>query len=369
MTNSFRIPYSVPHLDKTTETHLLETFHSTQISGSGFALSRLENDIAQLLGTKKALAVSNGSAAIRLAFMSLGLKAGMRVILPGWGFHVAANIAFSIGAKVEFWDVNLNTWCMDLFGIAESIKENEETFIVLIHTLGNASDLELLKEISLSPKVHIIEDAAEALFSNYKGQSLGTIFDFGTFSFHAAKTITTGEGGIIVAKDDEILNRAALLRNHGMTYKRPYFHELAGDNLRLSNLLASIALSQLEDIEMIKSRRNEIYRDYLNELETLPSSSFITPADPGGFFPWGFGLRVGESRKRIQNTLGDCGIDSRPGFTSSSEMPHFMNSEMYPRGPVSNSELLANEVILLPHYPSLTSENVKEISQIVLNAL
>jgi perosamine synthetase len=333
------------------------------------ALSRLESDIAQLLGAKKALAVSNGSAAIRLAFMSLGLKVGMRVILPGWGFHVAANIAFSMGAKVEFWDVDLNTWCMDLSGIAESINEGEETFIILIHTLGNSSELELLKEFSNSPKVHIIEDAAEALFSKHKGQSLGTIFDFGTFSFHAAKTITTGEGGIIVAKDDEVLKRAALLRSHGMTYKRPYFHELPGDNLRLSNLLASIALSQLEDIETIKSRRNEIYSDYLNELKALPSSSFITPVDPEGFFPWGFGLRVGESRKKIQNTLGEYGIDSRPGFTSSSEIPHFMNSEMYPQGPISNSELLANEVILLPHYPSLTSENVKEISQIVLNAL
>jgi perosamine synthetase len=367
--NSFRIPYSIPHLDKSTEKHLLETFYSTQISGSGQALTKLESAISQLLGAEKALAVSNGSAAIRLAFMSLGLKAGMRVILPGWGFHVAANIALSMGAKVEFWDVDLGTWCMDVSGIAESIKEDEETFIVLIHTLGNASDLEYLKEISNSPKVHIIEDAAEALFSKYKSQSLGTIFDFGTFSFHAAKTITTGEGGIIVAKDDEILNRATLLRSHGMTNKRPYFHELPGDNLRLSNLLASIALSQIEDIETIKSRRNEIYRDYLNELETLPSSSFIAPVDPGGFFPWGFGLRVGENRKRIQNTLGEWGIDSRPGFTSSSEIPHFMNFEMYPQGPITNSELLANEVILLPHYPSLTSENVKEISQIVLNAL
>ena len=367
--NAFRIPYSVPHLDKSTEKHLLDTFHSTQISGSGLALTKLENDMAYFLGTKQVLAVSNGSAAIRLAFMSLGLKAGMRVILPGWGFHVAANIAFSMGAKVEFWDVDINSWCMDLSGIAESIREEEETFIILIHTLGNASDLEMLKEISVLPRVHIIEDSAEALFSNYKGQSLGTIFDFGTYSFHAAKTITTGEGGIIVAKEEEIYNKASLLRSHGMTSKKPYFHELPGDNLRLSNLLASIALSQLEDIEKIKSRRNDIYKQYLKELTELPSDSFISPTDPEGFFPWGFGLRVGENRRRIQNILSECGIDSRPGFTSSSEIPHFKDTEMYPRGPIATSEKLGSEVILLPHYPSLTSENVTEISQIVLNAL
>ena len=369
MSNPIRIPYSIPHLDKSTEEHLLKTFRSTQISGSGAAIDMLESQIAKRLRVKKALAVSNGSAALRLAFMSLGLKAGMRVILPGWGFHVAANIALSMGANVEFWDVESTNWCMDLKGITESLNPDEETFIVLIHTLGSTSQLDLLDELTSNPRVHIIEDAAEALFSDCKGQSLGTIFDFGTFSFHAAKTITTGEGGIIVAKDEEVLKRAALLRSHGMTPAKPYFHELPGDNLRLSNLLASIALSQLEDLESIKFKRSEIYKTYLSELSSLPDDSFIKPTDPEGFFPWGFGLRVGPHRERIQGLLLENGIDSRPGFTATSEIPHFKKAEMYPKGNITNSETLAKEVILLPHYPALKPESVKEIAQIVKSAL
>jgi perosamine synthetase len=362
LTSTWRVPYSEPYLTSKTREYLLEAFDNSELSGNGKATQDLEKRLSRLLNSPFGLTASNGSAAIRLGFMTLGFRPGMRVILPGWGFHVASNIAFSMGARVEFRDVELDTWCMNLDGIAESIGEDEEVIIVLVHTLGNSSQLDKLDELKAFPNVRIVEDAAEAMFSKYKGLSLGTIFDFGTYSFHAAKTITTGEGGFVTPMSEKSNERARILRNHGMTPDRPYFHHFPGDNLRLSNLLASIALSQLDDLTKIIKKRREIYSYFESELNS-EKTTFLTPTDKQGFFPWGVGIKLPNQRELVASGLREIGVDTRPGFSSASSLPYFEGREK--RESLLNSELLAKEVLLLPHYPSLSDESTYEISQTI----
>lgn len=364
-----RVPYSIPYLPERTEADVTETFRSTRISGSGTAIDFLENSLKKSLGAKYCFAVSNGSAAIRMALLALGFRPGMRVILPGWGFHVAANIAYGMGAQIEFRDVDSDTWCMNLDGILDSIGQNEDVFLILVHTLGNSSNLDLLNSADKYPGLRIIEDSAEAMFSNYRGKSLGTHFHAGTYSFHAAKTITTGEGGMVSVNSTELAKTCQLIRSHGMTAARPYFHEIAGDNFRLSNLLASVAIGQLHEIKSICQMRSEVFASYLRGLSTMDTNNFIKPTDPEGFFPWGFGLKLGNEKKRISSALTAAGIETRPGFTSASELPYFNPDQVKGGKTLINSNLLSTEVLLLPHYPQLREESIMEICAIILREI
>ncbi len=214
--------------------------------------------------------------------------------------------------------------------------------------------------------MHIIEDAAEAIFSSYKGLKLGTLFDVGTYSFHAAKTITTGEGGFITLGNEKLFEIAKLLRNHGMTPDKPYFHHLPGDNYRLSNLLSAIGLSQIENINVIIEKRKKIYEQYFVELKDS-KAKYLVPTDPDGFFPWGVGVRCGIHRDDVIHNLQEIGIDSRPGFSSAELLPYFEAAKCAKE--LSNSNTLAAEVVLLPHYPGLTEDMVSEICEVVSKSL
>ena len=154
-----------------------------------------------------------------------------------------------------------------------------------------------------------------------------------------------------------------------MTAARPYFHEIAGDNFRLSNLLAAIAIGQLREIDKICELRNEVYSVYMRELSILQSERFIMPIDPKGFFPWGFGVKLGQDKSRIASALAASGIETRPGFTSATELPYFDPESVHGETKLQNSDLLSAEVLLLPHYPQLTEESVRQICGIILKEI
>ena len=368
--SNFRIPYSIPSLPKESGTSLLNAFSNVEISGSGTEVSALEVNVGKSICVDHSLAVSNGSAALRLAYMTLGLRPGAKVMLPGWGFHVAANIAFSMGAQVEFVDVSSETWCAD-YSSVDLTSYGENDFLVLIHTLGNCSDVDLLDFKDEQRKFSIIEDSAEALFSKITNRYLGTLFDIGTFSMHAAKTITTGEGGFIVTNDKSVYEKAKLIRSHGVVGTNYYVHTLAGDNFRLSNLLAALANPQFEAKDQIVLRRKSVYKEYIQNLDSLPAECFIKPTDSAGFFPWGFGLRIKEGEFRrssaeIRKHLLTRGIDSRPGFSSATKLPYFEPSMVVDNSTLRNSDQLSNEVILLPHYETLKATEIAEICELIL---
>ena len=368
-----KIPYGRPYLPPETAKLLIDVFESGSISGNGDEIKSMEKKLELFLKSKLVLGISNGSASIRIAFQALGLKPGDKVVLPGWGFHVAANIAFSMGAKIEFRDVDLDSWCLEYNNLTDLVNIDEIVFLVLIHSLGNTAKLEPLIEIYGNSKLRIIEDSAEAFMSSYQSKCLGTFFDVGTFSMHAAKTITTGEGGFISVNDINIQEKAILLRNHGMNPKNPYFHHYAGDNYRISNLLASIAHPQLDNLEHIIIERKRVYNDYVTEFSDVPNVRFIKQSDEKGFFPWGVCIRVIDADKtkiqKIRESLMLKGIDSRPGFTSAENLPYYHSTINSNKGKLNNSNTLENQTILLPHYPQLSKEEVKKIADIIKNFL
>ena len=158
-----------------------------------------------------------------------------------------------------------------------------------------------------------------------------------------------------------------------MTPDRPYFHHVAGDNYRLSNLLAALLLDQIKNIDEIIFNRNRVYTSYLKELKDFPSESFIQPTDQEGFFPWGFGFRVPSdstlSIAQIREKMKLRGIDTRPGFTSAVELPYFEKSMLVKGMDLENSESLAKQVILLPHYPDMTDEDIFKVCDSLIEIL
>jgi perosamine synthetase len=365
----FKIPYAKPYLPGRTGILLSETFQNGQISGSGSAIQQLENSLQQILNTPKIITSCNGSAAIRLAFQLLDIRPGTLVVLPGWGFHVAANIAHSMGAKIEFKDVDSESWCLELSKLEHLQETKTKSILVLIHTLGNTSDLTHASNFTSNENLSVIEDSAEAFLSCFKNQQLGTIFDLGTFSMHAAKTITTGEGGFISINNEKLVEKGILLRNHGMASNNPYTHVYAGDNYRLSNLLGAIAIPQIEEIDYIKQERQRVYGSYKNFLRDSDQISFLKESDELGFFPWGVCIRFNGSENSftlsLREHLKKYGIDTRPGFTSAENLPYYRSSKFAQNGLLRNSNLLAEQTILLPQYVTLKDSEIEMICALI----
>jgi len=365
------IPYAQPWMPQETSDFLAKVFASGQISGSGMEIQKLEIELARLLNSPSVLAVSNGSAAIRMGFQILDIKPGTKVILPGWGFHVAANIAHSMGASIEFRDVNIESWCLETEILQDITETKENVIVVLIHTLGNSSNLTDIGGLVTNEAISILEDAAQSFLSLNDSRQLGTIFDIGTFSMHAAKTITTGEGGFMSINKPNLIEKAKLIRNHGMSKENPYTHIYPGDNYRISNLLAALAIPQLKAIEFITVERSRVYQRYKQNLSDYSKIHFLKEVSPVGFFPWGVCIRIVGSDSIFQSKLRDHlrqnGVDSRPGFTSAENLPYFSKAGNLKSGRLNNSNLLAQETVLLPQYVELSNGQIDYICNLLVD--
>ena len=249
------IPWARPKLEKNDLTHLNHAFKSNWISGGQY-INKLENILKKILKAKNVLVTSSGTAAIHLAYLAIGLKKGNEIIVPGYGYLAAANISLQMGLKPIFVDVDLETFCVTSKDIEKKITPKTK-LIVVFNIYGNVCDLDPIIKIAKIKKIPVLEDAAESFGSLYKSKQSGTLADIGTYSFQATKTITTGEGGMVVTnKDKHFIGRLKAYRNHGVKDKK-YYHYLPGHNFRLTNIQAAIGCAQLKKIsKIIKELKN-----------------------------------------------------------------------------------------------------------------
>jgi perosamine synthetase len=217
-----------------------------------------------------------------------------------------------------------------------------------------------IRQLADGRRVAVVEDAAEALGSKYKGRMAGTIAPVGVFSFQATKTITTGEGGAVATGDTDLRDRMRLFRNHGMDVKR-YWHEVAGHNFRLTNLQAALGCAQLERVDTIVAKRNRMYLTYKRCLERCQGAilqEFSNEVEP---VVWAIAVKLNASafpqgRDTLIEQLGGMGIETRPGFYSASMMHHLYATT---RLPICDE--LSRQVLSLPSSPTLTGEEIEYI--------
>lgn len=357
MSNASAIPWARPELGARELAYLTEAFHSSWISGGPF-VDRLEAGLRETCKVPHALCVSNGTTAIHLAYLALGIGAGDEVIVPGFGFMAAANIALLIGATPVFAEVDPETWCLDPADVARRITPRTKA-IVPVHSYGNMCDMTRFEALAKQAGVALIEDAAEAFCSKHRGRAAGSIGLLGTVSFHATKTITTGEGGVVFTHDGALADKMRLYRSHGMNVRR-YFHEVPGHNFRLTNLQAAIGLAQLEGFDRVVRERDRIRRAYQARLSTLAGVTlqcFAPEVDP---VLWSMVVRLDpaafpQGRDAVFSQLLERGIETRPGFYPAS------SQSIYECTSLPICEAVSASVLCLPTFTTLSDGEIDRV--------
>jgi perosamine synthetase len=354
------IPWARPDFDGYEEKYVKQALKSSWVSDGPF-VKKFESNFSTYLNVKNSITVSNGTAAIHLIYLAMGLKKGDEVIVPGFGYMAAANIAIQMGLKPVFADVNLETFCVTAKNIEKKITKKTK-LIVIIHTYGNMCDLKPIIELSRRKKIDILEDSAESFGSTYNKKQSGTFGDVATYSFQATKTITTGEGGMIVTKKGVgFSTKIKSYRSHGIIKKR-YYHVYPGHNFRLTNIQAAIGCAQLKNFSKIKKERNRIYKYYKNlfqNIDGIKLQIFYKNISP---VVWAFAILIDEKkfpqRDKIIKILKKKGIETRNGFYSPCRLPLY---KKYETNHLNNANNLSRNIICMPFFSSLKNKQIDYI--------
>ena len=257
-----RIPLAIPDLRGREAELLAKCIVDNWVSSAGPEVVAFEKGVAALTGRKHAIAVANGTAALHLALLAAGVKAGDRVAVPEWTFAATANAATHAGANIAFVDVTDSDWGLDANLLAKAIEaDGTIKAAIAVDPLGHAADMDALQAVCRRHSIALIEDAAGAIGGMYKGKPCGALGDLSTFSFNGNKTLTAGGGGMVLTDNDE----QARLIAHLATQARPtreYFHDMVGFNYRMTNLNAAVGLAQLERLEEMVAAKKRIASTY-----------------------------------------------------------------------------------------------------------
>ena len=323
-----KIPISSPLLEGNELLYLTECIKTNWISSQGKYVRSFEKLFKDSHEEYEALAVSNGTVAIHLALEALGVGKGDEVIVPDLTFAASINAIIYTGATPVLVDVEKDSFNID-FDKSEAFITDKTKAIMPVHLYGQSCDMDKLAILVKKYNLLVIEDCAEALGSLYNNRPVGVFGDAATFSFFGNKTITTGEGGMVLFKDTTVAKKAAVLRDHGMSKERRYWHDFVGYNYRLTNIQAAIGVAQFERLStFVNAKRNlaKIYSETLNKY-----AFFQTPIEKEGTFNsyWLYTFLVKEEapfkREALIDFLNNKGIETRPVFYPLHIMPPYSN--------------------------------------------
>jgi perosamine synthetase len=331
-------------------------------------INRFEKQFAAYEGTKFALATSSCTGAIHLALMALGIGSGDEVIVPDITWIASVEPILYIGAKPVFVDVDPNTWCIDPAKVEEAITSKTKA-ILLVHLYGNVVDMEAILSIAKKYNLLVIEDAAEGLGSEFRGMKAGSIGEVGVFSFHGTKTISTGEGGMLVTNREDIYQRAKILNDHGRNPKvgKTFWMEEYGYKYKMSNLQAAMGCAQIERAEELINKKRLVFSWYKDILRDIPG--ILNPELSGTKNSYWmptiiFDETVPFDREHFFEYMKERNIDGRPFFYPLSSLPMF---ETKPANKISYS--IYKRGINLPSFHDLHRKDVEYISEVIMDYL
>lgn len=326
------IPVSEPNISKKEIQYVTDAVKSGWISSIGHYVNKFEADFAKYCDRKFGVAVSNGTVALHLALLALGIKEGDEVIVPNITFIATSNAVTYVGAKTVLVDIDSKTWNMDPQKIREKITKNTKAIIV-VHLYGNPCDMTEISKIAKEHNLKIVEDAAEAHGSLYKGKKCGSFGDISTFSFYGNKTITTGEGGMCLTNDKKLNEKLRLLRGQGMSSKKRYWHDVVGYNYRITNLQSALGCAQLERIDDMVNRKKNNAKLYKQNLSTVPWIIFQEETPNSESSHWMFSVLIDPrskyKRESVLKKLAEKGIETRIIFYPLSDMPPYKSDEKF----------------------------------------
>jgi perosamine synthetase len=324
-------------------------------------VGRFEREFASFCEAAHGVACSNGTTALHLALVTLGIGPGDEVLVPDLTFVATANVVCHAGATPVLVDVDPVTWTLDPDDARRRITARTRAMIP-VHLYGHPADLDPLADLARPHGLDLVEDAAEAHGARYHGRRVGALGRMGTFSFYGNKIITTGEGGMIVTNDAALAERAAFLRDHAMDPQHRYYHPEVGYNYRMTNIQAAIGCAQIEQAEAILDRRKAIAAAYEAGLRGIPGLGRPPGAPWAESVYWMYSVLIqpafGRSRDELRAALHARGIDSRPCFVPLHELPPYRREAPFPV-----ATRLGREGINLPSGTGLASEEIATVCQ------
>jgi perosamine synthetase len=350
------IPIYKPYFTGRERIYVNECLDSTWISSKGPFIGKFERRFADFIGAKHATSVSNGTVALHLALEALGVGPGDEVIVPTLTYIASVNTIIQCGATPIFVDSLQDTWQIDPNDVLQKITPKTKA-VMAVHLYGLPCDMDALTSICKQHNLYLIEDCAEAFGSYYKNQHVGTFGDISTFSFFGNKTITTGEGGMVVARDESILNKAFHLKNQGVSKEKEYWHDVVAYNYRMTNICAAIGLAQLEDANNILTKKRAIANWYREGLQNLPLKTHNEIQNTThSFWMCSILLDKASMRNSLRTHLKSAGIETRPVFFPSNAMPHCKTDDFF-----CVAEKISSAGINLPSWPGLTKDMIDSI--------
>jgi len=316
-------------------TILPDCINTGWISSQGKYVAQFEDTFGKYVGCNNTLAVSNGTVALHLALVALGIGPGDEVLVPNLTFAAPMNAVLYVGATPVLIDVNPETMTIDA-DLAKKAVTDKTRAIMPVHLYGHPADMIAIMQIAEDNNLLVIEDCAEALGSMYQSKHVGNFGDASTFSFFGNKTITTGEGGMIVFKNSTHRERAKVLRDHGMSPERKYWHDHVGFNYRLTNIQAAIGVAQMEKINFFVDRKRMIANKYREHLKDYNFLKLPVEMDEVKNSYWIYTLvlakELSDKRDALIDYLKLRGVESRPVFYPLHVMPpykQYANNQNY----------------------------------------
>lgn len=370
-----RIFLSSPHMGGGEMKYIQEAFDENWIAPLGPNVDGFEKELCEYTSSPYCAALSSGTAAIHLALIILRVKRGDSVICSSFTFSASANPIVYQGAEPVFIDSEEKTWNMDPELLEEAIKDQVKTgkkpkAIILVHLYGMPAKMDEIMSIAQKYEIPVIEDAAEALGSTYKGRKLGTFGDFGVFSFNGNKIITTSGGGALVSDNKEWIDKARFLATQARDPAPHYQHSEVGYNYRMSNIAAGIGRGQLEVLDSWIEKRRANYEFYREHLEPL-GFEFLKEPDDCHSNRWLTTVlvdpdKVGTDREKIRLALENVNIESRPLWKPMHLQPIFEEYDCY-GGKVS--EQLFEFGLCLPSGSNLSVNGLMTILKEIKNSV
>jgi perosamine synthetase len=312
---------------------------------------------------KHGIAVSNGTTALHLALVALGIGPGDEVIVPTLTFIATANAVHYTGATPVFADSEAQTWNMDPADVARRVTTRTKA-IIPVHVYGHPVNMGPILDLAAQHKLWVIEDAAEAHGARYLDKRVGSIGNVGVFSFYGNKIITTGEGGMLTTDDDDLAERARFLRDHAMSPIKRYWHTEIGYNYRMTNIQAAMGVAQMEKIEEYVERKRKIARSYSHALQGIPGISLPPEAPWATSVYWMYSILVAApypvSRDELMAILRAHNIDSRPFFYPVHTQPPYNTADTLPV-----ADCLSRKGINLPSAVTLTEADIARIAAVI----
>jgi perosamine synthetase len=364
------IPVCEPVLDGRETKYVMDCLQTNWISSAGKYITEFEKSFSAYCEMPYGVACSSGTTAIHLAIEAMDIGPGDEIIIPDFTLIVSANMVMLSGAKPVLVDVDPRTWCIDAKLIEAKITPRTKA-IMVVHMYGHPCDMEAICDIARRHKLYVIEDCAQAHGAQVNGKKAGSLSDAACFSFYGNKILTTGEGGMVLCRDEELCERMRLLRNQA--FREPRFvHDVIGFNYRMTNIQAAIGLAQTEMVEEKVAHKRRIGHTYTELLANIPDITLPYEERWAKNVYWMYGVVLqdgfGRTKDELMQMLKKDGVDTRSFFCPMSLQPMFTNAEYSdPRFPDVSGDYpvsvdLWNRGLYLPTGIGITRNQMEEVA-------